>query len=195
MEPLKEDDLVAFTNDITDRAFEFAEPKLAAEHKTLRHRLMVPKDTTHAVPLSYKPDGEDIRPDFLLLPIEAFTKDFKSVDQKYVNFIAACMVGESKNRDVTAGTEQMQQYVRGLKRAQPWVHYLLGMAVTKGKTVLMRGECGGTERLELILSDGHGCIEFIWILLGLAWRDHEGLGHNPSVELQGKEHLLLCRAA
>ncbi|KAF8141272.1 hypothetical protein EV363DRAFT_1307647 [Boletus edulis] len=120
-----------------------------------------------------------MRPDFLLLPIEAFSDDFKKVDPKYVNFTASRLVGESKNKDLAAGIEQMQRYARGLKRAQPWIYYVLGMTVTKDKAVFMRGEGSGTERLELMLTDGRGCIEV-------------DLGHNPDVELKRREQA--CKA-
>jgi hypothetical protein len=187
-EPLREDELVSFLNNITDRAFAFAKPELAVANPELRHRFAAPEDKHHAMPLSYEPDGEDMRPDFLLLPIEAFTDDFKTVDPKYVNFTASRLVGESKNKDLAAGVEQMQRYARGLKRAQPWVHYVLGMTITKDKAVFLRGEGSGTERLELILTDGRGCIEFVRILLGLALADKADLGHNPDVVLERKEH-------
>ncbi|KAF8420927.1 hypothetical protein L210DRAFT_875500, partial [Boletus edulis BED1] len=186
-EPLREEALVSFLNDITDRAFAFAQPNLGVSSQELHHRFAAPEDKYHAVPLSYEPDGEDMRPDFLLLPIEAFSDDFKKVDPKYVNFTASRLVGESKNKDLAAGIEQMQRYARGLKRAQPWIYYVLGMTVTKDKAVFMRGEGSGMERLELMLTDGRGCIEFIRILLGLALADRVDLGHNPDVELKRRE--------
>ena len=135
------------------------------------------------MPLSYEPDGEDMRPDFLLLPMQAFLDDFKTVDPRYLNFTASRLVGEAKNKDLAAGVEQVQRYARGLKRAQPWVHYVLAMTITRDKAVFMRGEGSGTERLELILSDGRGCIEFIRILLGLALAEDVDLGQNPDIEL------------
>ncbi|KAF8138768.1 hypothetical protein EV363DRAFT_1252607 [Boletus edulis] len=191
-EPLLEDTLVSFLNDITDRAFAFAKPKLAVANQKLHHRFTAPEDKHHAVPLSYEPDGEDMRPDFLLLPIEAFSDDLKTVDPKYVNFTAARLVGESKNKDVAAGIEQMQRYARGLKRAQPWVYYVLGMTVTKDRAVFMRGEGSGMERIELLLTDGRGCIELIRILLGLALANQVDLGHNPDVVLGWREQA--CKA-
>ncbi|KAF8445012.1 hypothetical protein L210DRAFT_3531725 [Boletus edulis BED1] len=192
MEPLHEDELVSFLNDITDRAFAFAKPRLAVPYQKLHHRFAAPEDKHHAMLLSYEPDGEDMRPDFLLLPIEAFSDDFKTVNPKYVNFTASRLVGESKNKDLAAGVEQMQRYGRGLKRAQPWVYYVLGMTVTKDKAVFMRGEGSGTEHLELVLTDGRGCIEFMRILLGLALADKVDLGHNPDVVLERREQA--CKA-
>ena len=191
-ETLREDELVSFLNDITDRAFEIAKPKLTETNPELRHRFAAPTDKHHAVPLSYEADGEDMRPDFLLLPIEAFSADKKTVDAKYVNFTASRLVGEAKNKDLAAGIEQMERYARGLKRAQPWVYYVLGMVVTKDKAMFLRGEGSGTEHLELMLTDGRGCTEFIRILLGLALADKVDLGHNPDVVLEVKEQT--CKA-
>ena len=191
-ETLREDELVSFLNDITDRAFEIAKPKLAEANPELHHRFVAPTDKYHAVPLSYEADGEDMRPDFLLVPIEAFSADKKTVDAKYINFTASRLVGEAKNKDLAAGIEQMERYARGLKRAQPWVYYVLGMVVTKDKVLFLRGEGSGTEHLELMLTDGRGCIEFIRILLGLALADKVDLGHNPDVVLEVKEQA--CKA-
>lgn len=61
------------------------------------------------------------------------------------------------------------------------------MTITKDKAVFLRGEGSGTERLELMLSDGRGCIEFMRILLDLALAEKIDLGHNPDVVLEGKE--------
>ncbi|KAG8221312.1 hypothetical protein J3R82DRAFT_1479 [Butyriboletus roseoflavus] len=44
----------------------------------------------------------------------------------------------------------------------------------------------GTERLELMLADGRGCIKFIRILLGLALVDKVNLGRYPDLVLKGK---------
>ena len=190
-EPIDEDKLVDFLNEVTDRAFGFARSKLANVTPRLRNRLATRTDKNHAMPLLYELDGEDMRPDFLLLPIQAFSNDFKSVDPRYLNFTASRLVGEAKNKDLAKGVDQVQRYARGLKRAQPWVHYVLAMSITKDKAVFMRGEGSGTERLELILSDGRGCIEFIRILLGLALAEDVDLGQNPDVEL--KSETRTCR--
>ncbi|KAF8551992.1 hypothetical protein OG21DRAFT_209465 [Imleria badia] len=192
-EPLREDDLVVFLNDTTDLAFDFAKPKLAIANPELRHRFAAPEDKHHAVPLSYEPDEEDMRPDFLLLPIEAFSDGFKTVDQKYVNFTASRLVGKSKNKQLAAGLKQMQRYARGLKRAQPWVRFVLGMAMTRDKAAFLRGDGSGTEQLDVMLTEGRGCIEFIRILLGLSLADQVDLGHSPHVVLEGKERTCKTR--
>ncbi|KAF8122450.1 hypothetical protein EV363DRAFT_1105842, partial [Boletus edulis] len=185
-EPIDEDELVNFLNEIIDRAFDVAQSKLVNAAPKLNHRFTARTDKNHAMPLSYEPDGEDMRHDFLLLPVQAFLDDFKTVGPRYLNFTATRLVGEAKNKDLAAGVEQVQRYARGSKRAQPWVHYVLAMAITRDKAVFMRGEGSGTKRLELILADCRGCIEFIRILLGLALAGDVDLGQNPDVELKNE---------
>ncbi|KIJ15390.1 hypothetical protein PAXINDRAFT_169232 [Paxillus involutus ATCC 200175] len=185
-EPIGEDKLVTFLNDITDLALEVAKPRLDSNCK-LRNRFAAPKDKYHGVPLSYEPDGEDMRPDFLVLPVEAFSPDFKTVDQRYVNFTALRAVGESKNKDFTSGLDQVHRYARGIRRAQPWVHFVVALTVTSSRLALVRGDGSGTERLELALSDGRGCIELIRILLGIALAEGDDLGQSPDVKLDTKE--------
>ncbi|KAF8435002.1 hypothetical protein L210DRAFT_2541445 [Boletus edulis BED1] len=123
-EPIDEDALVIFLNEITDRALDFARPKLASVVPTLNNRFAARSDKNHAMPLSYEPDGEDIRPDFLLLPVQVLSDDFKTVNPRYryLKFTASRLVGEAKNKDLASGVERVQGYARGLKRAQPWVH-------------------------------------------------------------------------
>ena len=184
--PIQEDKLVEFLNKITDQAFQFAEPQLSPGSQQ-NNRFAAPRDKRHAVPLPYEPDGEDMRPDFMVLPREAFSDDLKTVDERYVNFTALRVVGESKTTDFGSGLAQVHRYARGIRRAQPWVHFVTALTVTSGRAALLRGEGSGTERLELTLSSGRGCIEFIRILLGLALAKGEDLGQNPDVELEKKQ--------
>ncbi|KAF9232821.1 hypothetical protein BU15DRAFT_67106, partial [Melanogaster broomeanus] len=81
--PLGEDALVEFLNKITDSALNIAKPQLGDAKSQVRNRFAAPEDKHHAVPLAYEADREDMRPDFLVLPIEAFSSDMKTVDQKY----------------------------------------------------------------------------------------------------------------
>ncbi|KIJ09736.1 hypothetical protein PAXINDRAFT_17192, partial [Paxillus involutus ATCC 200175] len=185
-EPIGEDKLVTFLNDITDRALEVAKPRLDSNCK-VRNRFAAPEDKYHGVPLSYEPDGEDMRPDFLVLPVKAFSPDFKTVYSEYVNFTALRAVGESKNKDFASGLDQVHRYARGIRRAQPWVHFVVALTVTRSRLALVRGDGSGTERLELALSDGRGCIELIRILLGIALAEGEDLGQSSEVKLDAKE--------
>lgn len=75
----------------------------------------------------------------------------------------------------------MQRYACDLKRAQLSVLYVLAMTITRDTVVFMCGEESSTKRLELILADGGECIEFVSILLGLAFTEHVDLGQNPDV--------------
>ncbi|KAF8833102.1 hypothetical protein BDN67DRAFT_1017953, partial [Paxillus ammoniavirescens] len=181
-EPIGEDKVVTFLNDITDRALKVAKPRLDSNCK-VKNRFAASKDKYHGVPLSYGPDGKDMRPDFLVLPTEAFSPDFKTVNQEYVNFTAMRAVGESKNKDFASGLDQVHRYARGIRRAQPWVHFVVALTVTSSRLALVRGDGSGTERLELALSDGRGCIELIRILLGLALAEGDDLGQSSEVEV------------
>ncbi|KAF9235302.1 hypothetical protein BU15DRAFT_78134 [Melanogaster broomeanus] len=184
--PLGEDALVDFLNKTTDSALNIAKLQFGDAKSKRRNRFAAPEDKHHAVPLAYEADVEDMRPDFLVLPIEAFSSDMKTVDQKYVNFTALRAVGESKNKEFRSGLEQVHRYARGIRRAQPWVHFVLAMTVTKDRMSLVRGDSSGTERLELVLSNGRGCVEFIRILLGLALAEGIDLGQSPDVELRSE---------
>ena len=187
--PFREGELVSFLNEITERAFAIARPHiaLATTELRLRHRFVAPEDKHHAVPLAYDPGEKDMRPNFLLLPIEAFSGGgSKTVDEKYVNLTAARLVGES-NEDIVEGFEAMLRYAHGLKCAQPWVYYVLGMTISPNVAIFSRGDHSDWEHLALLLWDGRGCIEFIRILLGLALADGVDLGQNPFVELQYEE--------
>ncbi|KAF9231150.1 hypothetical protein BU15DRAFT_68575 [Melanogaster broomeanus] len=185
--PLGEDALVEFLNKITDSARIIVEPQLGDVKCKVRNRFAAPEDKYHGVPLAYEADGEDMRPDFLVLPLEGFSSDMKTVDQKYVNFTALRAVGESKNKDFRPELTQVHRYARGMRRAQPWVHFVLAMAMTKDRMSLVHGDSSGTERLELVLSNGHGCIEFIRIVLGLALAEGIDLGQNTDVDLRSEE--------
>ena len=183
--PLNEDELVDFLNGITDHAFDFAWHKLLKDRK-LKNRFATPIDKYRAMPLSYEADGEEMRPDFVLLPAQAFSDDFKTVDPRYLNFTAARLVSEAKDTDLRAGIKQVQRYAWGMRRAQPWIHFVLAMTIARERVAFMRGEGSGTERLQLELADGRGCIEFIRILLGLALAEDVDLGQNPDVVLNAE---------
>ncbi|KIJ65504.1 hypothetical protein HYDPIDRAFT_39439 [Hydnomerulius pinastri MD-312] len=186
--PVKEGQLVAFLNTIVDNARQAAESQLSDSTLTIRNRFASPKDQHHAVPLAYEVDREDMRPDFLVLPINAFSGTaLETVDEGYMNFTAMRVVGESKTKDFASGLWQVQRYARGIRRAQPWVHFVVAMTVAQDKAALMRGDGSGTERLELALTEGRGCIEFIRTLLGLALAEGKDLGENPAVVLASEE--------
>ena len=150
--PFREDELVSFLNEVTDRAFAIA-LRLSTTKLELRHRFVAPEDKHHTIPLAYEPDERNIRPNFLLLPIEAFSQpggSSQTVDEKYVNLTAARLVGEP-NEDLAEGLEQMLRYGHGLKCAQPWVYYVLGMTISQDVAVfLQRDQRLGTPRVDAL---------------------------------------------
>ncbi|KAI6107817.1 hypothetical protein EDD16DRAFT_88146 [Pisolithus croceorrhizus] len=184
--PINENKLVAFLNNIADDALSCARSILHDDSLQPRNRFAAPVDKNHAVPLSYEPDGEDMRPDFMVLPLAAFSDDEEpEVKEAYVNFTAILLAGESKSaRNAREGLIQVQRYMRGIKRAQPWLRFATGMTVGKDFVALLRGDCSGLERIELSLTDGRGCIEFIRIILGIVLADKKAFGHSPDIEIK-----------
>ncbi|KAF8141240.1 hypothetical protein EV363DRAFT_1307538 [Boletus edulis] len=178
------DELVSFFNEIIDRAFAAAKPHFATK-MGLRYRFAASNGERHFVPLAYDSD-QDIRPpDFVLLPIEAFSgASFNTVDKRYLSFSAARLVGET-TKHLADGLDRVQWHSEGLERAQPWVYYVLGMTATLTQDVIFfsRVDHSDWEHLALLLWDGRGCIEFIRILLGLALADGVDLGQNPNIQL------------
>ena len=176
--------MVKYLNTIADKALEAAKNLDRGHTWTTQNRFASPKDKHHAVPLSYEPGREDMRPDFMVLPIAAFSGDqLQNVDEAYVNFTAMRLVGEMKSRKFREGLARVQRYIRGIKRAQPWLRFSTGMTIAHNKVALMRGDGSGMERIEVNLDDGWGCLEFIRMLLGIIVADKEHFGHNPNVEL------------
>ncbi|KAI6126632.1 hypothetical protein F5141DRAFT_1288935 [Pisolithus sp. B1] len=184
--PISENKLVAFLNNIADDALSCARSILHDGSLQPRNRFAAPVDKNHAIPLSYEPDGEDMRPDFIVLPLAAFSNDEEpEVKDAYVNFTAVLLAGESKSaRNAKEGLIQVQRYMRGIKRAQPWLRFATGMTVGKDFVALLRGDCSGLERIELSLTDGRGCIEFIRIILGIVLADKKAFGHSPDIEIE-----------
>ncbi|KAI6107819.1 hypothetical protein EDD16DRAFT_1523100 [Pisolithus croceorrhizus] len=187
--PINENKLVAFLNSVADSALLSARSILQDDSLQPRNRFAAPVDKNHAIPLSYEPDGEDMRPDFMVLPLAAFSDDEEpKVKEAYVNFTAMLLAGESKSaRNAREGLIQVQRYMRGIKRAQPWLRFATGMTVGKDFVSLLRGDCSGLERVELSLTDGRGCIEFIRIILGIVLAGKRAFGHNPEVEIEEKD--------
>ncbi|KAI6126631.1 hypothetical protein F5141DRAFT_1209914 [Pisolithus sp. B1] len=184
--PINVNKLVAFLNSVADSALSSARSILQDDSLQPRNHFAAPIDKNHAIPLSYEPDEEDMRPDFMVLPLAAFSDDEElEVKEAYVNFTAMLLAGESKRaRNTREGLIQVQRYMRGIKRAQPRLRFATGMTVGKDFVALLRGDCSGLERVELSLTDGRGCIEFIRIILGIVLADKRAFGYNPDVEIE-----------
>ncbi|KIJ07091.1 hypothetical protein PAXINDRAFT_19705, partial [Paxillus involutus ATCC 200175] len=87
------------------------------------------------------------------------------------------------HQNIGSDLEQVHRYARGIKRAQPWMHLVVALTVTRNRPALLRGESSDTECLELALLDGRGCIELIRIMLGIALAEGDDLGQNSDVDL------------
>lgn len=134
--PIDENKLVTFLNSVADKAINGDNSLIP------RNRFATVRAKHHAIPLSYGPDGEDMRPDFMVLPLAAFSDDPEpQANEPYVNFTAILLAGESKSsRNVRDGLIQVQRYIRGIKRAQPWLRFATGMAMGKDFVALLRGD-------------------------------------------------------
>ncbi|KIJ07780.1 hypothetical protein PAXINDRAFT_102811, partial [Paxillus involutus ATCC 200175] len=91
------------------------------------------------------------------------------------------------HQNIGPGLEWVHRYTSGINRTQPWVHFAVAPTVARNRVALLRGDISGTEHLELALSDGRGCIEFIRILLGIALAEEDDLGQSSDVDLGTKE--------
>ncbi|KIK27209.1 hypothetical protein PISMIDRAFT_201994 [Pisolithus microcarpus 441] len=187
--PIDENELVVFLKSIADSALSTARSIRKDDSLQPKNRFTAPVDKHHAIPLSYEPDGEDMCPDFMVLPLTAFRDNQElKVKEAYVNFTAILLAGESKSaRNVRDGLIQVQRYMRGIKRARPWLRFAIGMSVGKDFIALSRGDGSGLERIEISLTDGRGCIEFIRIILGIVLADNKAFGHDTEIEICKKD--------
>ncbi|KAI5994350.1 hypothetical protein EDD15DRAFT_2366405 [Pisolithus albus] len=190
--PIDENELVVFLNTIADSALSTARSILKDDSLQPKNRF-APVDKNHVIRLSYGPDGEDMRPDFMVLPLTAFSDERElEVKDAYVNFTAMLLAGESKTAsNARGGLIQVHRYMRGIQHARPSLRFAIGMSVGKDFIVLSRGDCSGLERIEISLTDGRGCIEFIRIILGIVLADKEAFGHNPEINIEERDVSLV----
>ncbi|KAF9234404.1 hypothetical protein BU15DRAFT_65762 [Melanogaster broomeanus] len=180
---IKEPELIDYFNRVLDTALDLD----CLSGKTLRNRFATPIDTQHAFPLSYGPDKEDMRPDFVVLPIEAFEKHMPSSPAERIryepkiewfNFTTIKMPGECKTSDSNKGVAQVQRYMRGMRRAQPWQRFVTAITVTRDIVSFMRGDASGIERLKMQLQNGRASLEFVRMLLAIGLGGPELFGNS-----------------
>ncbi|KIJ64033.1 hypothetical protein HYDPIDRAFT_28927 [Hydnomerulius pinastri MD-312] len=181
-----EKDLVNYLNKIVDTALGL--PIL--KDRQPRYRFAVPNDTTHAFPLAYPPDKADMRPDFVVLPIEAFTKvknlggqDEYTLEEKWLNFTTLRLTGECKASNAKQGATQVQRYMRGTNRMQPWQRFITGLVVTRQQVTFLRAEGSGLELFHMKLEYGRSSLEFVRVLLGIVLADDLVFGLSPHFDL------------
>ncbi|KIK24561.1 hypothetical protein PISMIDRAFT_403191 [Pisolithus microcarpus 441] len=183
--PIDESKLVAFLNTVADKALSTAKSILGDNSLKPRNRFAAPTDKHCGIPLSYGPCRVALRPDFMVLPLAAFSDDEEcKVNKAYVNFTTMLLAGESKSApDKKGGLTGVQRYIRGIRRAQPWLRFVTGMTVGKDFVALLSRGFRGTEYVEMSLTDGRGCLEVIRIVLGIVLAEKEEFGHDPDVEM------------
>ncbi|KAH7890573.1 hypothetical protein F5I97DRAFT_1964097 [Phlebopus sp. FC_14] len=189
-----ESDIVDYFNAVIDAAL--ALPCLAdLRQRQAQYRFAVPYDMKHAFPLAFGPHDEDMRPDFVVLPLRVLhveqpaTPEYRT-DEKHSNFTMIRLSGECKTSDHNAGATQVQRYMRGTRRSQPWQRFITAMNVTKQSIGFMRGEGTGIERVCLELKHGRSSLEFVRLLLGIALADEETFGKSCHFELAEEEQVL-----
>ncbi|KAI5991146.1 hypothetical protein EDD15DRAFT_1116590 [Pisolithus albus] len=199
--PIDENKLVTFLNTVADRALSTAKSILGDKSLKPRNRFAALVDKSRGILLSYGLYGEVLCPDFIVLPLAAFSDDEEpKVNEAYINFTAVLLAGELKSApDTTEGLMRVRRYITGIKRAQPWLRFATGMTVGEDFITLLREDYSGTERIDLSLTDRQGCIELIRIILGIVLSEKEEFGHDPNVET-GEEDVRvdvpeLCSAA
>ncbi|KAI5984333.1 hypothetical protein EDD15DRAFT_2533224 [Pisolithus albus] len=188
--PIDENELVIFLNSIADNALSAARSIRKDDSFQAKNRFAA---TVDKHPLSYGPDGEDMRPDFMVLPLTAFSDDKElEVKDAYANFTAMLLAGESKSaHNARDGLIQVQRHMRGIKRPRPWPRFAIGMSVGKDFIALSRGDSSGLEHIKISLTDGRGCIEFIRIILSIVLADKEAFGHNPGINIEERDVSLV----
>ncbi|KAH7921431.1 hypothetical protein BV22DRAFT_1132296 [Leucogyrophana mollusca] len=186
--PIDEFLLVDFLNLVMEECLRVALPELP--NRSQLFRFAAPTDKHHAFPMSYEIDGQDMRPDIVLLPVIAFgekgdTNGTKcgTVHEEYLNFTAIRLPGESKSANGVDGLTQALRYMRGTKRAQPWLRYVMGLATADHKVSFIRGDPNGTECKDIDLHRSGGSLEFVQLLLGLGLSTDEELHMSSDVEL------------
>ncbi|KAH7888339.1 hypothetical protein F5I97DRAFT_681232 [Phlebopus sp. FC_14] len=184
--PLKERALVDYLNTIIDTALSLP----CMKNRKPLYRFAVPHDTHHAYPLSHEPDKADSRPDFVVLPIDAFEKHEKTGSltiyepkREWQNFTIVRLTGKCKDSDDTGGVHQVQRYMRDTRRAQPWLRFVTAMTVTREVVNFVRGDGSGMERVRMRLQFGRSCLEFVRMLMAVALCEAEIFGKNSHIGL------------
>ncbi|KIJ67220.1 hypothetical protein HYDPIDRAFT_25692 [Hydnomerulius pinastri MD-312] len=191
---VREKDLVDYLNEVVDTALGLA----CLKNQKRRYRFAVPPDTTHAFPLAYPPDKADMRPDFVVIPIKAYPEsqtpggsEEYTPDREWLNFTTLRLTGECKASDTKKAVAQVQRYMRGTKRVQPWQRFVTGLSVTQHTVAFLRAEGSGLEVLVMELEHGRSSLEFVRVLLGIVLSDETVFGLSRHFELSTSKQKLL----
>ncbi|KDQ12972.1 hypothetical protein BOTBODRAFT_176096 [Botryobasidium botryosum FD-172 SS1] len=198
--PPKETDLVNCLNAITTRALEHLR-LYSSKELTIRWKWACAFDTSAASPppepssenadlfISDEESSENAEPG----PANAdSTRSYGApdvpettvpqVDQRYNNWTNAGSVGE-----LGANYWQLFRYIRGLRRAQPWRRFCLGLSVAGKSICLCRTDQSGTEEADFDITTSRPTGKLKgkeWeILIGFAIMDDEQLGVDPRIKL------------
>ncbi|KIJ09542.1 hypothetical protein PAXINDRAFT_17373 [Paxillus involutus ATCC 200175] len=185
---IKEAPLMDYFNQIVDTALGLQ----CLKGRKVCYRFAAPIDTRHAFPLAYGPDNEDMRPDFVVLPIDAFEDNNATgtghpiqykPKKEWLNFTTIRLSGECKTSASNKGVDQVQRYMRGMRRAQPWQRFVTALTVTREIVTFMRADASGIERLNMQLVNGRSSLEFVRVLLAVALGNATHFGKSTAIDV------------
>ncbi|KAG6887212.1 hypothetical protein C0992_013362, partial [Termitomyces sp. T32_za158] len=88
--------------------------------------------------------------------------------------------------------EDMQTVMRHQRRSQPWLRFLLGLAIDEGKIGLFRADAVGLQECIFDRTTGYGIIQCIRIALGIIVATNQEIGIHPAFsfrEVVSTSHL------
>jgi hypothetical protein len=173
-------------NSITEAALQH--PILSQSNRKPRWRWATSTWPNHGLPLPEANLKVDDRPDVLLLPVIAWDGRNEGPPNKaFVNFPNLGAVGEVKNSKKTAGKNQLNRFIREVKRTQPWRRFAFGFVITRHELRLVRSDQCGTEETTIKLQSGRGPLDLVRVLVALALATDEELGFDSRFELEYRE--------
>jgi hypothetical protein len=111
------------------------------------------------------------------------------LDLAYVNCTQTLVGIEIKYQDLPRSQRQVHLYMRGLRRAQPWLYRTFGLALTNDRYCLLRADASGMEESTFRRCSSRGVIAIIQLALGMTLSTKNELGVDPAFELKDKLFL------
>ncbi|OZJ01550.1 hypothetical protein BZG36_05569, partial [Bifiguratus adelaidae] len=134
----------------------------------------------------YEHGREDLRPDFILLPKEAWLQvnRCQELNQAFNNYQKCIVVGECKFTDVNEARWQLYKYIRGLKRSQLWRRFAVGVYITQSTCGVVRADQSGIEYTDFAWSEtSTDVIKFVRLLNWLSVGSLESFGFDNTFAL------------
>ncbi|KAI0752581.1 hypothetical protein C8Q80DRAFT_1267111 [Daedaleopsis nitida] len=108
------------------------------------------------------------------------------LDQSYVCWPAIRFSGVNRPEDQSrsARISQALANMRRQRSTQPFLRFVLGLALTKSEAVLLRADSIGTERCSMVMSTTEGVFDLVRLALALTVGDDRYLGVHPQIQLR-----------